>query len=95
MGMIPCPECEKGFKDVLCHYCNGSGEGRADGTTCYRCRGIGSVPEQCERCNGTGELDSDEEWDALEMDLELALDKLKGVSAIVEEILRDAKARRK
>lgn len=74
---MKCPKCEDGFSDVLCNFCNGSGEGRADGSHCYRCRGVGTVPEQCEYCEGTGEIDEEQEWDNLIMDLEMVRDELR------------------
>ncbi len=37
----------------ICGACNGSGEGRFDGTTCHECRGWGEVPSE--------ELENEEE----------------------------------
>jgi len=34
--------------DQLCYYCAGSGEGWADGSTCYHCRGQGVEPRRDE-----------------------------------------------
>jgi len=31
---------------VICRDCNGSGEGRFDGSVCHRCRGQGEVLER-------------------------------------------------
>jgi DnaJ-class molecular chaperone len=33
---------------VMCGVCNGSGEGRADGTRCPVCRGLGEIAEDPE-----------------------------------------------
>jgi hypothetical protein len=35
------------------------------------------VPEQCEYCEGTGEIDEEQEWDNLIMDLEMVRDELR------------------
>jgi hypothetical protein len=35
-------ECEE-EEDEICGSCNGSGEGRYDGSTCYSCKGSGEV----------------------------------------------------
>ena len=49
-------------EDALCYSCNGSGQGRYDGTTCWCCRGSGIEPQQCDdegpvRCNCGGRED--------------------------------------
>ena len=31
----------EGYEELLCAYCNGSGEGMHDGTTCTHCKGSG------------------------------------------------------
>ena len=48
----------------------------ADGSVCQFCKG-GSYKEQCERCDGTGELDEEQEWDNLIMDLEMVRNGLR------------------
>jgi len=30
------------YKEELCHWCNGSGEGQAAGTRCPNCKGTGT-----------------------------------------------------
>jgi len=32
---------EDSDQELLCNFCNGSGEGMHDGTTCSQCRGTG------------------------------------------------------
>lgn len=32
--------------DMICNVCNGSGEGKYEGTSCYACRGSGSHTEE-------------------------------------------------
>ena len=75
-GEMKCPDCENGYVDRTCGFCNGSGEGMADGSVCQFCKG-GSYKEQCERCDGTGELDEEQEWDNLIMDLEMVRNGLR------------------
>lgn len=44
-----CEKCEgSGYVMEICRACNGSGEGRYDGSTCKICKGNGEVPEECE-----------------------------------------------
>lgn len=42
-----CPDChqepQESEKLELCSDCNGSGEGMREGTTCWRCRGKGTI----------------------------------------------------
>lgn len=59
-----CPDCEDGVREYLCSTCNGSGEGPADGTRCWFCKGPGVFTKSCVTCDGTGEVDATEEEDA-------------------------------
>lgn len=43
-----CPSEEDCQGKPLCHRCDGSGEGMADGSTCYHCRGQGVEPRRDE-----------------------------------------------
>lgn len=64
MREVDCDRCEgTGVEEVGCRDCRGSGEGPADGTTCYSCKGIGVFKRECEQCRGQGwyELEEDDE----------------------------------
>ena len=53
---MKCPDCDgKGTIEEACGECDGSGEGRADDTTCLACAGDGTENETCYLCEGTGE----------------------------------------
>jgi hypothetical protein len=44
-----CNECDNtGYIEDICGYCNGSGEGLYDGSTCYQCKGKGTEKIVCE-----------------------------------------------
>jgi hypothetical protein len=46
---IQCEICnDTGRVGERCPACDGSGEGMADGTTCYRCRGAGEIGVACD-----------------------------------------------
>ena len=46
-----CDICENnGYIEDICGYCNGSGEGMYDGSTCYQCKGSGVEIIICD-CN--------------------------------------------
>ena len=51
-----CPTCNATSKiDVGCPVCSGSGEGQADGASCWHCKGTGAFKDQeCVDCQGTG-----------------------------------------
>ncbi len=42
-GLWQCEECGERFEedDVLCRYCDGTGEGQVDGSRCRSCSGSG------------------------------------------------------
>ena len=73
---MQCPACDNGLVDALCSWC------RADGSPCHNpdCNG-GTVLMHCERCNGTGELDSNSEWQEL-------LEELLKAREIVRDLQR-------
>lgn len=50
-----CPECSgERLVGYLCAACNGSGEGRYDGSICRSCKSSGTKYGECETCNGSG-----------------------------------------
>ena len=52
-----CHDCEGiGVVSDICYYCNGSGEGLADGTICKACKGTGELNAVCPTCKGLGEI---------------------------------------
>ena len=56
-----CDECDgEGYASYICDTCNGSGEGRADGTRCQTCRGPGEGTELCRKCGGIGDIQVDD-----------------------------------
>lgn len=47
-----CKECGgKGEKECICGTCNGSGEGKTDGSKCPDCK-TGTVSKECSKCKG-------------------------------------------
>ena len=57
---MACEICEgKGWFSDICGTCNGSGEGRYDGSVCYACHGKGEVKIECD-CEEE-EIEDDEE----------------------------------
>ncbi|MCK5015654.1 MAG: hypothetical protein KAS32_01165 [Candidatus Peribacteraceae bacterium] len=49
-----CNHCEdRGYTKELCRTCSGSGEGSYDGSSCYKCVGVGYELVKCEYCNIT------------------------------------------
>jgi RecJ-like exonuclease len=40
-----------GYIEVICTFCNGSGEGMYDGSTCISCHGSGVKEVECSHCN--------------------------------------------
>ena len=38
-----CDECSDTDDDTICRWCNGSGEGMYDGSSCKECKGSGAV----------------------------------------------------
>jgi len=58
MNDFECPDCEGlGFIETICSYCNGSGEGCADGTRCNACHGTGVEIVECDCQLGYNEED--------------------------------------
>lgn len=57
-----CLSCAgEGKIEMLCGICNGSGEGRYDGSKCFTCKGMGTVLVDCLDCNGTGIAEDEED----------------------------------
>ncbi len=55
----PCDRCNgQGVVEARCGYCNGSGEGMADGSRCRVCLGGGVLPMECPQCQGRGTADT-------------------------------------
>lgn len=53
-----CEQCYGlGHAELLCSMCNGSGEGRSDGSQCTQCDGMGTCMVYCPRCEGKGAAD--------------------------------------
>lgn len=42
---------------MICYSCNGSGEGRYNGTRCMVCTGLGELPKTCAECGDLTEND--------------------------------------
>lgn len=54
-GEEKCEKCEGiGHVEMLCAACNGSGEGRRDGSQCAKCEGLGTCMVYCPKCEGEG-----------------------------------------
>ena len=50
-----CIKCDGvGQVEMLCSTCNGSGEGRRDGSRCANCEGLGTCMVYCPKCEGEG-----------------------------------------
>ena len=62
-----CPECEAEGRHIeICQNCNGSGEGRYDGTKCDSCGGSGEESMICTVCSGYGDITAHEMVELLE-----------------------------
>ena len=59
---IDCRECEgMGRVWTTCGSCDGSGEGRHDGSRCINCGGNGVEPnDECQDCGGSGKIDCED-----------------------------------
>ena len=81
MCSISCRTCEgTGRIENTCRDCNGSGEGRYDGSRCSSCSGRGVDPNDvCDDCDGVGSVDCEVVIDRLEseiVELRLKLNKM-------------------